>query len=105
MQIESFPSCCGARIVHDFFHGDLTAKSLDKTLTAIKDENVGIVVAITSERTPKQRKAGELLQNRGFKKVFSPTNPNTDRQINLWALDLTKNPSRKRPITNDDDDS
>lgn len=102
MDIENFPSCCGARIIHDFFHGDLTATALDKTLTAIKEENVGIVVAITSESTKRQKKAGELLKARGFKKVVAQMNPNTDRKINLWALDLTRNPIRKKVVVDDD---
>lgn len=103
MNIEDFPSCCGARIIHDFFHGDLTAKTLDKNLNSIKEENAGIVVAITSERTARQKKAGELLKARGFKKVLTQMNPNTDRKINLWALDLTKNSTRKKLVVEDDD--
>lgn len=98
MQVAEFPLCCGARILYDFFHGELNAETIEKTIKRLKDDhNVGIIIAITSKRTPNQRKAGKLLEGRGFEKIIEQNNPNTDRDILLWVLDTTKRKKVKRP--------
>lgn len=97
MQVGTFPLCCGARILYDFFHGELTAKSLDETIKDLKDNNVGIILAITSKRTPNQVKAGKLFATRNFKKIVEQNNPNSHRDITLWVLDTTKRKQQKRP--------
>ena len=97
MQVGQFPLCCGARILYDFFHGELNAKIIDNKIKELKEENVGIIIAITSKRTPNQVKAGKLLEARGFKSIIEQNNPNTDRNITLWALDTTKRRQTKKP--------
>lgn len=97
MQIADFPSCCGARIIHDFFNGDLNATRLNVLIKEIKSSRAGIVIAITSSREGRQQKAAELLEAKGFKKVIHNTNPNTDRKTLLWVLDLTQKPKKTPP--------
>lgn len=98
MELANFPSCSGARILHDFFHGDLNSIKLDALIANAKASRVGIVIAITSSREGRQQKAATLLVAKGFKKVVHNTNPNTTRDTLLWVLDLTEK-SKVTPST------
>jgi hypothetical protein len=75
MELDDFPNCCGATIMHDLYNLDL------REAKDIKEERL-VHFAITSSD---QREAVIALRTAKWQRVLTFRNPNTNRTLTLWS--------------------
>lgn len=96
MDTTNFPSCCNAKILHEFYDADWdmtppTTTQIKAQLLSLKRRN-NIVVAITADHQELDAK----MKAAGFKKVGDAKRRNG--HITLWAW-LNPIPKKKKKAT------
>jgi glycerophosphoryl diester phosphodiesterase len=97
--IDRFPSCCGVYIIRNFggghYHEDeddcISQTSLNKFLEQKEvsyKNNIAFLMAVLSE--PQNERIGEVFINRKWELVKEEINPQSNRKIYIYMLNMTK---------------
>lgn len=112
LQVQAFPSCCGMFLLHGFDDGSVSADNLQqslsltrKTRAVINEEGQTVIVegynnSILIVHGKQKKRYQKLLEEKGFREIYSFFNPNTSAVLHLFIRDYDPEISPSNPAFN-----